>query len=437
MLVRFAIATWLAIGLSCAASSRVVDADPSNYLDRVRALAPGDTLQLAAGTYRGTPATPGLPVYNLHGTADAPIVISGPASGPRAIFLGAANHNTVRIANASYVTIRHLDIDGQDRGGDGVNGQGTSHHITLEDLAIRGVGDDQGTVGISTNRAPAWHWTIRRCTITGAGTGMYLGNSDGRNPFVAGIIEHNLVRDTIGYNLQVKHQLPWPDHVDLPRARTTTIIRHNVFSKRVNGARGVMARPAVLVGDVPERGPGSTNGYEIYGNYFFQNPTEALLQAEGNVAIYANVLVNDYGSGIAIQRHNGHVREVRVFGNTIVASGTGVSVVVEPGPDERQVVGNLVYAGVPVMAPHQEANLLGSYDDALRELVRARADDGRVDVRPRRGTGTGPRLDMRETTSFTDADRDFDGRLRDWRTRGAYASANAAPRWLPQLAIKP
>lgn len=437
MLFRIAIATCLAIGFTCAASARVVDADPSNYLDRVRSLAPGDTLQLAAGVYRGTAETSGLPVYNLHGTADAPIVISGPATGAKATFVGTANHNTIRIANASYVTIRRLEIDGQDRGGDGVNGQGVSHHITLEDLSIRGVGDDQGTVGISTNRAPAWNWTIRRCTIVGAGTGMYLGNSDGRNPFVAGVIEHNLIRDTIGYNLQIKHQLPWPEQLDLPKSRTTTMLRHNVFSKRLNGARGPMARPSVLIGDVPQRGPGSTNGYEIYGNYFFQNPAEALLQAEGNVAIYANVLVNEQGAGIAIQRHNGHVREVRIFGNTIVAAGTGIAIVAEPSHEERQVVANLVYATVPVVAEHQEANLLGGYGDAARDLVRPHAEDGSVDVRPKRNAAAGPRLDMRETASFTDADRDFDGRVRDWRTRGAYSSGDAKPRWLPQLAIKP
>src|SRR5690606_870631 len=104
------------------------------------------------------------------------------------------------------VVIRDLDVDARNLGGDGVNNQGPSHDITLDGLSIRGVGVSQQVVGISTNRAPAWNWTIRRTVITGAGTGMYLGNSDGANPFVNGLVEHNLIVDTIGYNLQLKHQ---------------------------------------------------------------------------------------------------------------------------------------------------------------------------------------------------------------------------------------
>ena len=80
-----------------------------------------------------------------------------------------------------------------------------AHHITLENLLIRGHGNNQQTVGIST-KCPAWNWVIRGNTIIGAGTGMYLGDSDGSAPFVAGVIERNLIVDTIGYNLQIKHQ---------------------------------------------------------------------------------------------------------------------------------------------------------------------------------------------------------------------------------------
>ena len=181
-------------------------------------------------------------------------------------------------------------------------------------------------MAISTNRAPAWNWTIRGCTIVGAGTGMYLGNSDGRNPFVAGVIERNVVRDTLGYNLQIKHQAPWPDLPGLPAGRTVTIIRDNVFSKAANGSTGAQARPNVLIGDVPPSGRGSANGYEIYRNHFSQNPTEALFQGEGNVTLYANVFVNDAGAAVTVQPHNGRVRDILVLGNTVVAAGHGISI---------------------------------------------------------------------------------------------------------------
>ena len=90
-----------------------------------------------------------------------------------------------------------------------------AHHITLENLLIRGHGNNQQTVGIST-KCPAWNWVIRHNTIIGAGTGMYLGDSDGSAPFVAGVIEQNLIVDTIGYNLQIKHQRPRPDVAGMP-----------------------------------------------------------------------------------------------------------------------------------------------------------------------------------------------------------------------------
>src|SRR5579884_54695 len=54
-------------------------ANPSNYAARVSRLKPGDTLTLAAGTYRG------LTVSHLNGNSSAWIVITGPASGSPAV----------------------------------------------------------------------------------------------------------------------------------------------------------------------------------------------------------------------------------------------------------------------------------------------------------------------------------------------------------------
>jgi hypothetical protein len=45
----------------------------------------------------------------------------------------------------------------------------------------------------ATPSTPTWGRIIRRNVIDGAGTGIYLGNSDGSAPFVAGIIENNLI----------------------------------------------------------------------------------------------------------------------------------------------------------------------------------------------------------------------------------------------------
>jgi hypothetical protein len=190
------------------AVGRKIDATPSDYLAKLKTLQPGQTLVLGAGIYDNPNDVPGLPLFNLNGTESAPITITGAGDASQTVLLGRSTHNTIRIANSSHVIARNLTIDGRDLGGDGVKAQGVAHHITLENLVIRGVGGDQQVVGISTNGAPTWNWTIRGNTIVGAGTGMYLGNSDGTNPFVAGVIERNVVRDTIGYNVQIKHQAP-------------------------------------------------------------------------------------------------------------------------------------------------------------------------------------------------------------------------------------
>ena len=429
------IALWLVAALAVAAPAqrpgesppRIVEANPRTYLALLPTLRAGDTLLLAPGTYDNADAPPGLPIFDLHGTAAAPITITGPEGGPRPVFVGRATHNTVRIANASHVVVRNLDIDGRNLGGDGVNGQGPSHHITLENLGIRGIGPVQGVVGISTNRAPAWHWTIRGCTIVGAGTGMYLGNSDGRNPFVAGVIERNVVRDTLGYNLQIKHQAPWPDLPGLPAGRTVTIIRDNVFSKAANGTTGVQARPNVLIGDLPPSGRGSANGYEIYRNHFTQNPTEALFQGEGNVTLYANVFVNDAGAAVTVQPHNGRVRDILVLGNTVVAAGHGISIRGGDAAHAQRVVGNAVFAALPIVGGTATANVTGGHAEAVRHLVAPLATATERDFHPRPGVLKGQALDVRDYAGLADRDRDFDGRRRDWTVRGALGASPRAP----------
>ena len=99
-------------------------------------------------------------------------------------------------------------------------------------------------VGIST-KTPTWGWVIRRNVIHGAGTGIYLGDSDGSDAFIGGVIENNLIRNTIGYNMQIKHQTPRPTVTGMPAGQSVTIIRHNVFIKNDQvSPDGDQAQPA-------------------------------------------------------------------------------------------------------------------------------------------------------------------------------------------------
>jgi len=269
---------WIGDGV---AQARVLFADPDNYRQLLRQLGPGDTLRLAPGKYRR-----GLVVHDLHGEPEAPIVIEGPADPPYAVILGRSGHNTVSIKDASHVVIRNVEIDGQGAFVDGVKCEGHAgyaHHITLENLRIHNLAKHQQSVGIST-KCPAWDWVVRGNHIEGVGTGMYFGNSDGSDPFVGGLIENNEIINTIGYNLQIKHQKARPAIEGMPMDRRLTIIRRNRFVKEKGGSVDVAARPNVLVGHFPLEGPGSDDTYAIYGNLFFENPSEALFQSIEKIA---------------------------------------------------------------------------------------------------------------------------------------------------------
>src|SRR5688500_16959611 len=157
-------------------------ASPANYRAVLKSLAPGDHLRLTSGKYKD-----GLPVHFLSGTAQLPIVISGPDEGSPAILMARPGHNTISIIDSSYVTIRKLHLDGRNLPVDGAKCEGHAnwaHHIILEGLTILNHGHDQQIAGIST-KCPAWNWVIRNTVIKGAGTGIYLGNSDGSAPFIS------------------------------------------------------------------------------------------------------------------------------------------------------------------------------------------------------------------------------------------------------------
>jgi hypothetical protein len=406
-----------------------VSVGPSNYLRTVQNLGPGDTLILPTGIYRE-----GLPLKGIKGTAEAPIVISGPTD-QSAVFTAKNCCNTVQLTDSSYIEIRNLTLDGTGTNGAfGVDSRGPCHDITLENLKIINYGGNQQIVGIST-KGPAWNWVIRGNTIIGAGTGMYLGNSDGTRPFVNGLIEYNVVLDTIGYNLQIKHQLPRPSDVGLPTEDSRTIIRHNVWSKQHNASTGAMARPNVLVGHFPLDGIGSNDRYEIYGNFFYQNPSEALFQGEGNIALHDNLFVNTGGSAINIQAHHDKPRTVTVFHNTVVATRGGIRISGADPAFEQSIIANAVFAGQPISGPNQAHNVAGAYSEATDYLIAPMAPIGSLDLYPKLGRLSGAG-DIPSFEEFADGDRDFNAAPRTGNFIGAYEGEGMNPGWRLGLTTK-
>ncbi len=413
----------------------VIDADPSDYRALLDTLGPGDLLRLAAGTY-----SEGLPFDGHHGEPDRCIIVEGPEAGPPAILTGRDCCNTVSLTDSSYLVVRNLELDGMGRAGDGVKAESPSasvHHVTLENLYVHGHGADQQIVGINT-KCPAWNWVVRRNVIEAAGTGMYFGDSNGDAELVNSLVEHNLVFDTVGYNMQVKHQNGRNVGLGMP-ASGVTVIRHNVFSKASNGSSGGSARPNLLVGHWPLAGDGSDDDYLIYGNFFHQNPNEGLFQGEGNVIFYDNLLLNDFGAAVRFQSHNDVPRRIRFFHNTVVADGTTVSVTSGDPGFEQRVVGNALF-GSPPSGGTQLDNVSDAYADAGDYLTNP---DGvltgavnRLDFYPQPGALEGA-VDSSGLDVYEDWSRDFNGTARGTSFRGAYGGAGQNPGWLPALEIKP
>ena len=429
-------------------SGTIIHADSSNYLSKLSTLQPGDTLLLASGTYNNPNTVPGLPIFNINGTQSKPITIMGPNSGSRPVFIGHSGYNTIRFSNASYVIVKNIEVNNKNTGGDGVNAQGVSHDITLDNLYLHGLSDDQQTVGISTNHATTWNWTIKNNIITDAGTGMYLGNNPGDNPFIHGIIENNLIYGTIGYNIEIKQQNPRPTDISgMPTNSGVTIIRNNVFSKGSNSSSGGMARPDLLVGHFPLSGSGVNDLYEIYGNFFYQNPHEALFQGEGNVAFYDNVLVNTYDNGyaaITIQPQHAKPRMIRIFNNTIIAKSEGISVIGGNSNYKQIVIGNAVFSAKPIYANNLSRNVIGTYVDASRYLKNSFAPLGQMSLYP--NSKSSLLLDAPLNTdlfnsgfsgTFDNWNNDFNGTLRNFTFAGAYVGSGTNTGWILNRTIKP
>ena len=318
-----------------------VPADPSNYRARFARLAPGDTLRIAGGDY-----TQGLRVQGVHGAPGAPITVEGPSSGAPARFLARAGANTIDLENASYVTLRNLHFDGRNLPGiDAIKAGGDArsftHHITIEGCAITGHDGgktSQQTVGINT-KIVSWDWVVRGNVIDGAGTGMYLGDSDGTRGFFGGVIEGNVFRQVLGCDLLVKHQIDRGQaHVpNVPTDPRVTIVRDNVFLKTDDPSPDGV-RPNVRVGGFPDSGPGSDDRYEIYGNFFAHNPRESLLEATGRVHVHHNVFVAARESAVLfIASHGKPVIDAIAYSNTIYWTGQGIRIA--DAPRGRHFVG--------------------------------------------------------------------------------------------------
>ncbi|HWN44454.1 MAG TPA: hypothetical protein VNW71_19685 [Thermoanaerobaculia bacterium] len=415
---------------------RTIQANPSTYKNLLTTLQPGDRLLLAPGTY-----TQQLRIGNKNGQPGKCIVIEGPATGSPALFNGSNTFNTISLVNVSYLVFRNLKLDGLGLAGDGAKVEATStyaHHITLENIHFKNYAQISGRNAIST-KGRAWNFVIRKNFIERAGVGMYFGKPDGTAEFVNSLIEHNVVHSSMLYNLQIKHQVGRATSMGIPTSGTT-IIRHNVFSKETGAATGVDSRPNVLVGHWPLSGAGSTDTYQIYGNVFYQNPTEALFQGEGNIALHDNLFVNRGGPrAVRIQKHNNLPRRIDIFNNTVVSTNEGIAIFNGDLAYQQRVRGNIVFSAKPLTGGLQVGNLTGLYSAAAQYLNNPLGSltAGTLDLFPIPTKALGTAVDLSIFSGFLDWDKDFNGFPKLNTYRGAYSDDGVNPGWQPALAVKP
>lgn len=413
-------------------AATVYDGNPTNYHTLLSQLAPGDTLRLAAGNYVR------LTLDSIHGTPDAWITITGPASGPAAVIQAESCCNTVQFYGSSYLAVRNLHVDGLGLNVDAINAKSaSSHHILVENCTLYNFGTDQQTVGISTKTA-CWNWTVRGNTILDAGTGMYFGNSDGSAPFIAGVIEGNLVRHPVGYCIQVKYQTPYTSQAEMPVGPSRTIIRNNVLLKDDRPSPDG-SRPNLLVDGFPDSGPGSTDLYEIYGNFLYYNPRESLFQGSGRMTIHDNVLVGAASdqSAINLTDHDAVLKLAHVYNNTIYGGNRGIDMS-NPPREGGALVGNLIFATTPISlcgscGPVSSiANVGDAVANAGAYVANPSLTLGSMDFYPRTACVlcAAAALDLSLFSSDTDYTLDFNGTAKGAFTfRGAYAGSGTNPGW--------
>lgn len=419
---------------SATPTGRTLNATPANYRSLMSTLKAGDTLSLAAGNYSL------LVIRNLNGTSTNCITITGPVSGPPAVVQGVAGNNTVEISSSSYLVIKNLVIDslGID-GAFGISAHSSStptHHILIQGNTLVGQNSGQETDGIST-KTPTWGWVIRQNIINGAGTGLYLGNSDGSDPFVAGVIEDNLIENPIGYCMEIKYQLARPNIPGMPTTPSATIIRNNVFIKNDQPSPDG-DRPNLLVGGFPDSGPGSTDMYEIYGNFFYHNPREALFQGSGRISFHDNILVDGQYTAAVFRDHNLPLKLAYVYNNTVYSTQAGITI----GSAAREgeaVVGNAIFAATPLSGSitNQQGNVTDTFAHAALYVAAPSFTLGKMNFYPLPGKLQGSALPLMQFASDPDYNLDFNRTPKGTMTfRGAYAGSGTNPGWQLQEGIK-
>jgi hypothetical protein len=255
----------------------------------LRTAEPGTQIVLAAGRHVGTTYS-----ENLHGTAAAPIRVSGE---PGAVLDAAGDGNVLHVARCSYVVIESLELTGARGNGLNIDDGGArdtpSHHLVLRDLFVHTIGAGGNSDGIKLSGVDDFF--VLGCRISKIDAGDAVDQVGCHR----GVLHGNRITDTKGGGFQLKG------------GSADTLVHGNWFE-------GVAGR-AINAG-------GST------GLEFFR-PNDAVFEA-ARLAIESNVFVRcgaNHGCAIAFASCDA----VRFVHNTVVEPQTWILRILQDQSAER------------------------------------------------------------------------------------------------------
>jgi hypothetical protein len=149
---------------------RISVADKDGLKKALRQVLPGTTVAIAPGLYSG-----GISLKNIHGTAKAPITITGADPNNPPVFEG--NGEGAKLSNCSYVKLGSMVFQGFSGNGinidDGGDVQTPSHHIVIENLVIQRIGPKGNLDALKMSGVN--HFVIRNCRFEAwGGSGIDL-----------------------------------------------------------------------------------------------------------------------------------------------------------------------------------------------------------------------------------------------------------------------
>jgi hypothetical protein len=276
---------------------------------RIAALAPGERLVIAAGTYSVDTRFS----IELVGSVELPIRIQGERGV--VITRADARQNVINVDRARYLSVSGLEITGGDTG------------LKLYDCENMWIDrchvHHTGGPAVAANSADtAWLWLTRNTIhhTAGAGEGFYLGANEGEHVMRHSVIARNWVHSTAGKQ---------GDGIEVKQGSYDNRIVENL----VHDTR----YPCILV-----YGTGGQAPNVIERNVCF-NSGDNVLQVQGEALVRNNLLMNGL-RGFASHDHQGQTRDLVFVHNTIVNPGRGAHLLSWSGRPGMVFANNAVYS---------------------------------------------------------------------------------------------